>query len=291
MPRSMTGFGVADGPVGGGRLQVEIRTVNHRHLNVQLKLPADLQRLDGEFRELVRRAVERGQVTVITQWVAARAHPSMVRLNLDRARELVGALRELKAALSLPGEIDLAFVARQPEVLTLGEGVDAAPEWAEVAAVSAQALAGVGAMREREGRALGTELAYRLQVIERDLGTMEARAPQRVVLERDRLRRAVGELLEGRPLDEHRLAQEIAILADRLDITEETVRLRAHLVACREMLDRREAVGRQLGFLGQEMLREINTMGSKANDGTIAQLVIGMKGELEKFREQVENVE
>ena len=120
---------------------------------------------------------------------------------------------------------------------------------------------------------------------------MEARAPERLIAERDRLRRSVREILDGRSIDDTRLAQEIALLADRLDITEELMRLKTHVDACRAALVARESVGRRLGFLGQELLREINTIGSKANDAVITQAVIEMKGELEKFREQVENVE
>ena len=146
-------------------------------------------------------------------------------------------------------------------------------------------------MRRREGDALGAELGRRLEAIEQLAVAVDERAPERMVRERDRLRAAVSQLLEGRSMDDARLAQELALHADRLDITEELVRLRAHLSAARDALRLEEAVGKQLGFLAQEIGREINTIGSKANDATIGQLAIGMKGELEKFREQVENLE
>jgi uncharacterized protein (TIGR00255 family) len=147
------------------------------------------------------------------------------------------------------------------------------------------------AMRQREGTALARELERHLAVIEEHAGRVADRAPGRLLAERDRLRRSVAELLDQRPMDDTRLAQEIALLADRLDITEELTRLRTHLEAGRAALRESGGVGRRLGFLGQEMLREINTVGSKANDAAIAQAVIEMKGELEKFREQVENIE
>ena len=146
-------------------------------------------------------------------------------------------------------------------------------------------------MRRREGDALGAELGRRLEAIDQLGAAVEERAPERLVRERDRLRTAVSQLLEGRSMDETRLAQELALHADRLDITEELVRLRAHLVATRDALGGDQAVGKQLGFLAQEIGREVNTIGSKANDATIGQLAIAMKGELEKFREQVENLE
>jgi uncharacterized protein (TIGR00255 family) len=204
---------------------------------------------------------------------------------------VVAALTELKTALGLRGEIDLGFVARQPEVLSPGETEEPVLDQAGLLALLDGALDAVIAMREQEGTALHRELETRLANLETALGTIEAQAPRRLERERDRLRDAVRELLDGRPLDEDRLGQEIALLADKLDVTEEAVRLKAHFAACRDALGGDGAVGRRLAFLGQEMLREVNTIGSKANDVEISQTVIGMKGELEKVREQVENLE
>jgi uncharacterized protein (TIGR00255 family) len=146
-------------------------------------------------------------------------------------------------------------------------------------------------MRKREGEALASELRHRLDLLAAGGEAVAQAAPDRLVRERDRLRRSVAELLDGRSLDETRVAQEIALLADRLDITEEAVRFRAHIAAARAALGSDKPVGKQLGFLAQELGREVNTMGSKANDATIAQQVIAMKGELEKVREQLENLE
>ena len=187
--------------------------------------------------------------------------------------------------------VDLGFVARQPDVLTPVQSEEAPLDVDAVTAVLDAAVEQVIASREREGAELGRDLEARLSSIEESLGVVEAQAPERLVHERDRLRAGVAELLEGRRLDEDRLAQEIAIIADRMDITEEIVRLRTHLGAFREGLTNGSPAGRQLAFLGQEMLREINTIGSKANDGIITQRVIHMKGEVEKIREQVENIE
>jgi uncharacterized protein (TIGR00255 family) len=287
----MTGFGAADGPVLGGRLQVEIRTVNHRHFNVQLKVPGNVQHLEAELRELLRQRLERGHITLAGRWLNEPPRPPQVRVNLERAREIIGALRELKTALALPGDIDIGFVARLPDVLVFTEEAATAATLEEVAPVVSAAVEAVLAMREREGAALAAELGRRIGSIASQASRVAGRAPERLVAERERLRRNVGELLDGHTLDESRLAQEVAFIADRLDITEELLRLQTHLDVCREALAAREAVGRQLGFLGQEILREINTIGSKANDAAITQAVIDMKGELEKFREQVENVE
>jgi len=287
----MTGFGAADGAVLSGRLQVEIRTVNHKHFNAHLKVPSNLQHLEMELRELLRTRLERGHITLAARWLSEPPRPPQVRINLERAREIIGALRELKTALALPGDIDLGFVARLPEVLIFTEDVAAPAGLSEVSPIVVNAAEAVLSMREKEGAALATELLRLIDRIASCALAVGRRAPERLTAERERLRRNVTDLMDGRTIDETRLAQEIALIADRLDITEELQRLDTHLAASREALRSSQPVGRQLGFLGQEILREINTIGSKANDATITQAVIEMKGELEKFREQVENVE
>ena len=286
----MTGFGAAEGTVAGGRLRMEIRTVNHRYFNPQLKLPYDLAGLEGELRERLRALLERGHVAVTARWLAPPETLGGVTLDLARARQVVQVLRQLKKALRLKGEPDLAFVARHPDVLTVS-GDGAAVAWSDVQPVVEGAAAEVRAMREREGRALAADLHGRLDALEAGARTIETRAPARLTAELARLKKNVAELAAGVQVDEQRLAVEIALLADRVDISEELVRFRTHLTACRTRLAGSEAVGKQLGFLAQELLRETNTMGAKANDAAITQAVIAMKGELERFREQLENLE
>ncbi len=291
MPFSMTGFGAAEGPVAGGRLRVEVRTVNHRFFNFAPKLPGELAPLEGEVRERVRQEIERGHVAVSARWLERPEQEQELRLDLARAHEVVLRLRELQQALELGGEVTVELVARQPDVL-----VSAAPEavevgFAEVEPVVGAAVAACRVMRRREGEAIAADLLARLGLMEEHAAAIRARAPERLVRERDRLRASVAQLLDGRPMDEQRLAQELALTADRLDITEELVRFAAHLAACREALAADRAVGKQLGFLAQELGREVNTMGSKANDAVIQQHVIALKGELERVREQLENLE
>src|SRR6266566_1174541 len=263
----MTGFGSAEGQVQGGRLSLEIRTVKHRYYNPQLKLPLELGGIERQLRERLRQLLDRGHVTVSARWLepASGVASGAVTVDLARAKQVVAAAQELKKRLKLKGDVDLAFVARQPDVLNLAADGAAAVTWDDVAPIVERAAQEVLAMRAREGQALVTELA--------------------------RLKKAVAELAGGVQVDEQRLAVEIALMADRVDVTEELVRLRAHLAACREALAKDGAVGKQLGFLSQELLREANTIGSKANDAAITQTVIAMKGELEKFREQLENLE
>ncbi len=289
----MTGFGSAEAQVLGGRLRVDIRTVNHRYFNPQLKLPAELAGIEGELRERLRQRLERGHVAVTARWVEPppAVQDEAVSVDLARARRVVAAAKELKKKLKLKGDVDLAFVVRQAEVLTATNGGAAAVAWSDVQPIVEQATSDVLAMREREGRALAADLAGRLDALEAGARTVEQRAPERLQAEHARLKQAVAELAAGASIDPQRLALEVALLADRVDITEELVRFRTHLTACRQALASGGAVGKQLGFLAQELLREVNTMGSKANDAAITQAVIGMKGELEKFREQLENLE
>jgi uncharacterized protein (TIGR00255 family) len=286
----MTGFGSAEGEVLGGRLSIEIRTVNHRHYNPQLKLPVELAGIEAPLRERLRQLLERGHVTVAARWVEAPKGEGAVAVDLTRARQVLAAAKELKRQLKLKGEVDLAFVVRQPDVLT-PQRDGATVEWGEVEPIVERAGRELVAMRSREGAALATELDGRLAALEAGAAAIERRAPERLTAELARLKKAVAELAGGVQVDEQRLAVEIALLADRVDITEELVRLRTHVAACRAALGSDAAVGKQLGFLGQELLREVNTIGSKANDADITQAVIVMKGELEKFREQLENLE
>lgn len=289
----MTGFGAAEGPVRGGRLRIEVRSVNHRYFNLSLKAPADLAGLEAPLRERLRQEFDRGHLNVAARWVEVPAAEAaaLVRLDLDRAREAVARLRELKTALGLAGEVTLDLIARQPQVFSAVEAEPAGPDWGEVEPIVREAATACRAMRMREGQVLTEELLGRLDLVERYRRDVAARAPIRLVRERDRLRAQVATLLEGRPVDDGRLEQELAFLAERLDVTEELVRLEAHLQACRSALASDRSVGKQLGFLSQEMGREVNTIGSKANDAEIQHAVVAMKGELERFREQLENLE
>lgn len=289
----MTGFGSAEDEVLGGRLRVEIRTVNHRYFNPQLKLPVDLAGIEIEIRERLRQLLERGHVSVTARWVEGPGEERSVTVDLARAKQVLAAAQQLKKKLKLKGTVDLAFVARHPEVLTSANGgtAERQVEWNDVKKVVEKAASDVVAMRKKEGAALAIELNSRLDALEASARVIEEQAPARLKAEHQRLKQAVQELTQGAAVDEQRLALEIALLADRVDITEELVRFRAHIAAARAALGSDQAVGKQLGFLAQELLRETNTMGSKANDARITQTVIAMKGDLEKFREQLENLE
>jgi uncharacterized protein (TIGR00255 family) len=286
----MTGFGAAEGDVAGRRARVEIRTVNHRWFNLALKLPMELAAIEPDLRDALRTQFERGHISVQVRWADESA--GAVSIDVRRAEAVVAGLRDLQQRFGLGGEITIDLVARQPEVFGVRRGDDgAAVDWQLLAPVVAAAATECRTARRREGAMLGAEVAARFEALERAAERIAREAPGRLVRERDRLAASVRLLLDSRGVNEQRIAEEIAIAADRLDITEELVRLRAHLAVARGALGQDQAVGKQLGFLAQEMGREVNTLGSKASDAAIAQEVVMMKAELEKIREQLENLE
>lgn len=290
MALSMTGFGAAEGDVGGRRARVEIRTVNHRFFNLAARLPSELAAVEGDMRDALRREFERGHINAQVRWLDDPA--AIATIDTERAGAVVDALRGLQERFGLGGEVTVELVVRQADVFGLRRSDDGSGvPWSALAPIVALAATECRTARRREGAALGAELSDRLLAMEDAAARIAARAPQRLGRERDRLAANVRQLLEGRAIDEARLMAELAIAADRLDITEELVRFRSHLVAAREALERQQPVGKQLGFLAQEMGREVNTMGAKANDALIAHEVVSMKGELEKVREQLENLE
>lgn len=295
MIRSMTGFGSAEGDVGGSRVSVEVRTVNHRFFNPSVKLPSAFSRWEAEVRESLRKHIARGHVTISAH--IERAETVGAVIDEVKFAAHAAALRALRDRHGLEGEIDVATVLRMPDVIRTSapENADetAMGSAEELVAIVEAAAAELTKMREAEGGRMAAVLLDRMALIEESLGRIAARAPERVIAQRDRLRENVKVLADGVAVDEQRLAQEIAILADRLDVGEEIDRFRAHVAAFRDVLSPkdREPVGKRLGFILQEMLREANTTGSKANDTQIQRDVLLVKEELERIREQVENVE
>lgn len=285
----MTGFGAADGQVAGRAAQVEIRTVNHRYFHCTVRLPADLSALEADFRERLKQSIDRGHVSATVNWTDAAASAAP-RIDWDKAAAAAEALRELKSRFGLGGEVTVEQVARFPEVIGTGRSPSSA-EWSELAPLVDAAIHECLEARRREGAALSMELVHRVDAMAKGMTRVASLLPARLEREMSRLRVSARELLGGVEVQPDRLAQELALLADRVDVTEETVRLGAHLAAVRQALAGDKPVGKQLGFLAQEIGREVNTIGSKASDATIAHEVVAMKGELEKMREQLENLE
>lgn len=291
MIRSMTGFGAAEGHVGSSRVTVELRSVNHRFFNPTIKLPSAFARWEADVREALRKQVARGHVTLVAR--AERDEPRGSAIDEAKFAQHVGQLRELQQRFALGGELDIGTVLRMPEVFAAGEREEESGTAQELVAIVDQAAFVLAAMRGQEGSRLAAFLDERVAVIERAVARLGLRAPARLVEQRDRLRAAVQELAGGIALDDARMAQEIAVLADRLDVSEELDRFGSHIVAFRGALrdGSPDGVGKRLGFLLQELLREANTTGSKAADAAMLQDVVAIKEELERIREQVENLE
>lgn len=295
MITSMTGFGTAEGTFGAARLNVDIRAVNHRFFNPAVKLPAAMARWEGDVRDALRRRFARGHVTLTARLERDTVHS----LSIDEARfgAYAEQLRALGERFGLAGGVDVATIMRLPEVVTSGahdvhEGAENG-SLDELLPIVDEAAAALDAMRRVEGKAIAEFLHEHLHVVEVALLRIQERAPARLLQQRERLHASVAELAAGVAVDPQRLAQEIAIMADRLDVSEELSRFRAHIAAFRATLAEPgdSGVGKRLGFLLQEMLREANTTGSKANDAAILADVVSIKEELERLREQSENVE
>lgn len=294
MIRSMTGYGAAEGETAAGRLRVEIRTVNHDTFRASLRLPSALEAYETQIRETLRGYMPRGHVSCSVRLELPEG-VTATTLTLDevRAQQYLDVLRSMQERLGLAGEVDIAMLARYNDVIVREDTESPEVPFEEVRDVFGAASSAVVELREDEGRRLAADFEERLQSIESALEVIVERAPERLVAERDRLRAAVAELAEDIEVDEERLAREVAYLAERWDIGEELVRLSSHIELFRETLavEAAEPVGKRLRFVSQEMLRETNTIGAKANDVTIQHQVVTIKNEIERLREQIENVE
>ena len=294
--RSMTGYGEADRETDHGRLRVEIRTVNHRFFNTSLKTPSGYERFHPQIERWLKELIGRGHLSysLTMDRTVAPDEPGL-ELDMERARAYQHLMQRLAEELGLEGAVDLDLLTRFRDVIRPSEPVRGAPNIDEVDLrdVTQDAARAVIDMRESEGARLRDDLAARLTAIRDQLDRVEERAPERLLEERDRLRSAVEELLGDVPVDDERIAREIAHLAERWDINEEIVRFRSHLALFGETLegDGSGPVGKRLGFIVQEMHREANTIGSKANDASIAGAAVAIKEEVERLREQLENVE
>jgi len=297
MIRSMTGFGEAVKELPQGQLRATVKTVNHRNFNAHLRTPHGFDRFETEIQTWLKAFFSRGHVnlTLSLDRNLATDPDSLPALDLERARHYRELLDKLCTELGLPGEADLPALLRFSDFFRTPE---AAQAWEEVdpagiREVVEEAAGAARTMREEEGAHLAKDLRGRLEAMGRALDTIQDRAPARLASERDRLRTAIAELTEQEEVDEDRIAKEIAYLAERWDINEEIVRFRAHLVAFEETLAHTsgDPVGKRLGFLVQEMHREANTIGSKANDLEIGHASVAIREEIERLREQLENVE
>ncbi len=297
MIRSMTGFGESEEVTVAGAVRVEIKTLNHLFFNANIRTPTGFDRFEGDIQSWLRPFLSRGHVTytLSIDRDTAEADDTLPELDLERAKRYAELLETLRRELGVEAPVDLSHVSRFGDIFRAPqrENASAQVDAEVIGRLTQAAAAAVVKSREAEGARLQRDLEERITAIEEALVRVEEHAPERLVAERDRLRAAVAELTETHSVDEDRLAREIAYLAEKWDINEEIVRFRSHVELFHEALqaDASEPVGKRLGFLIQEMNREANTIGSKANDARIAQTAVALKEEVERLREQVENVE
>ena len=290
----MTGYGRARETRNGRDITVEVRSVNNRYLDCTVKMPRSFIFAEDAIKALVQKYASRGKVDVFITVESQGADETVVAVNEPLAKHYIDALSRLRQLGGdvLGGEISVSELARLPDVLTVTKGeADLETISADLCAVLGQALAAYTAMRETEGRKLAEDIQRRLDTIGAITRLFEERSPQTVAEYRQKLMARMQEVLQSASIDESRILTEAAIFADKVAVDEETVRLRSHLSQLREMLQSGVPVGRKLDFLIQEINRESNTIGSKCSDLQIARDVVDLKAEIEKIREQVQNIE
>ncbi|ABB32553.1 YicC domain protein [Geobacter metallireducens RCH3] len=292
MIKSMTGYGKAVVETETGRTTVEIRSVNHRYGEVFVKMPRSFLAFENDVRKAVGDRLKRGKIEVFVQREEGVGGQNQPLVNLPLARAYRDAFERMRSELGLADPVTLPLLLSQRDVLAAREeGADEDILRGELLQAVRGAVEAMEAMRMREGEALLADLRDRRQTLATLIDRVAERAPAVVADYAQKLRERLAQLLADTTLDEARLAQEVALLADRCDVTEELVRFRSHLIQFDETLALAEPVGRKLDFLMQELNREVNTIGSKANDAAMAAIVVELKAELEKIREQVQNIE
>lgn len=294
MTKSMTGYGKAEGILSGRKIIVEMKSVNHRFLEISLRLPQMLLPLESEIKKRITEQFSRGKIDVVVRanGDGNSADEERFTLNMPLVRNYYALLCQLKEELNIAQDISLATLTGLRDIFVPVETEQSPADlWEGFSAILDEAIKNFSAMREKEGESLGRDLRDRLKMISGFLNKIDSRAPVVVAEFQKRLTQRVRELTAEVALDESRLLQEVAIMAERSDITEEIVRLRSHIEQFSEMLTGENAAGRKIDFLLQEMGREINTIGSKSGDVEISRFVVEIKSELAKLREQVQNIE
>jgi uncharacterized protein (TIGR00255 family) len=294
MIKSMTGYGVAERNLPLGKVAVEVRSLNHKYLDISLRLPRGFFTLEPKVRALVKKGVSRGQVDLTIKIDPSASTVPRYRLEADTtlAEEYIHLLDSIKEKFGLKGEVTLDHVAGVREIIPFLERKEDTEVYGEeIASVTEEALRALNDSRRKEGEALEADLVERLAAVRRLMEEIKDRTPSVVDAYRERLRERVRALLEGSDFDERRFHQEVAYFAERSDVSEEVIRMESHLLQFESKLEGEGPAGRGLDFILQEMNREVNTIGSKATDADIAHKVIELKGELERMREQAQNIE
>ena len=292
MVKSMTGYGRAEETIRGCTITVELRSVNNRYLDCTVKLPRMFSFAEDSVKNRVKAAVSRGKVDVYIGVNAAQAADVQVAVNRPVLESYLAALRQIESEYGVRDDVTVMSLARLPDVFSVEKTEEDEQKLTQdILSVAEEAIARYNTMRETEGAALEADLRSRAATILERVALVEQRSPVTVAEYRERLRQKMQEVLQNTAIDEGRILQEAAIYADRIAVDEETVRLRSHLAQLGDMLTKGGAIGRKLDFLLQELNRETNTIGSKCNDLELSNIVVDMKAELEKIREQTQNIE
>jgi len=292
MIKSMTGYGGAKGSVEGLELSVEVKSVNNRYLDTTVRLPRAFIFAEEAIKAAVQKHISRGKVDVYITVDSSKTENVVVSVNEPLLEGYISALRLIAEKYGLQDDITAVNVARFQDVLTVEKKeLDQDSLAAGICGILEEALSALDGMRLREGEKLREDILGRLTVIESMVSFVEERSPQTIAEYTERLKQRIREFLENREIDESRLLTEVAIFADKVAVDEETVRLRSHISQFRELIMGGSPVGRKLDFLIQEFNREVNTIGSKCSDGAIARTVVELKAEIEKIREQIQNIE
>ncbi len=292
MIKSMTGFGRRQGSWSDGTVSVEVRSVNHRFLETSIRLPKSMHELEEHFKRTIQQQCVRGRVDLTVLLQGGRGSARAVQLDVELAKQYHQSLRTLQRTLKLKGSIDIGLMAGFRDIMALSEQPTDNPKLTKVVEkLGLLAVSDMAKMREKEGTLLAKDILARLDHVRECRSAVFSRAPLVAQEAFDRMKQRVEKLLTDSIPDLPRLHQELAVYADRCDITEELVRLDTHMVQFERALQGTEPVGKMLDFLLQEMGREVNTIGSKANDAAIRADVVRMKAELERMREQIQNIE
>lgn len=292
MIKSMTGFGRGESSGEGKEFLVEIKTVNHRYSDVFIKMPRQISFLEDKIREVVSKIISRGKIDVYVSFENHSEDSKVVALDEPLVKAYMNAITQLRDRFNLKDDISVSLVSRFPDILKIEKPEENQEEiWQLLKIALENALNSLVVMRENEGLELKNNLLERSFYIENVLKAIVERAPEVVKEYKKKLENRIKELLEQQTIDESRIAMEVAMFSDRCSVDEELVRLGSHINQLRETLNIEQPVGRKLDFLIQEMNREINTIGSKANDLSITRNVIDLKSEIEKIREQIQNLE
>ena len=292
MIKSMTGYGSATGASGDISLTVELKSVNNRFLDCSVRMPRMYIFAEEKIKSLVQKYVSRGKVDVFVSVDSSKADDVAVSLNEPLAEAYIAAYRQMSEKYGLKNDLSVVTLGRMPDIFTVEKKeTDADAFTADLEAVTAAALENFNAMRRVEGEKLRNDILAKLDNIETLAAKVEERSPQTVAEYRTRLEQKMSEVLAAADIDKARIVTEAAIFADKVAVDEELVRLKSHIAQMRDMLSRDEAIGRKLDFLTQELNREANTTGSKCNDVEITRMVVDIKSEIEKIREQIQNIE